>query len=67
MTLIDVLQACFWGVLAGFVIHFGLKGGLIGSTDFTIGVIAGCIGGVVVSILPTVIMPAVYRKKKARH
>jgi len=56
----------FW-ILVGFVVRHGLTADLIRREDFIIGMVTGCAGALFLSLLPTVIMPAVYRRKKAKR
>jgi hypothetical protein len=51
----------FW-ILAYFIIRFGLGSGLIHTTDFITGAIAGFAGGLLLALLPTTIMPRVSRR-----
>jgi hypothetical protein len=60
-----VTGVLFW-ILVYFVIRYGLRPGLIGQTDFTIGAIAGFAGALFLAFLPTTIMPRVYKKRATR-
>lgn len=57
-----LLSGLLFFILVGFIIHFGPTAGLITKEDFTIGLAAGCIGGLLLALLPTVIMPALHRR-----
>ena len=57
-----LLSGLLFFILVGFIIHFGPTAGLITKQDFTIGLVAGCLGGLLLALLPTVIMPATRRR-----
>jgi hypothetical protein len=58
-----LLSGLLFFILAGFIIHYGPTAGIIRKEDFTIGLVAGCMGGLLLALLPMVIMPAARRRK----
>jgi hypothetical protein len=46
--------------------RYGLRPGLIGRTDFLIGMTGGFIGALFLAFLPTTIMPRISKRKQAR-
>jgi len=52
----------FW-ILTYFLIRCGVIPGLISKSDFLVGLITGCAGGFLLSILPTRIMPRISRRR----